>query len=186
MAQRERPNHGLQISQAFDVGHVADSGYSANDQEFVPIPELDVRLAAGKLGIENYRETEIGQILLRRSFLESFKLPIERMKIGYGNGHSMEPVIRHRNPMLMYIHPVEMHEVTPRHVYAINRGGKMIVKCLQRRRDGTWMAVSTNPNADYRPFPLATDDGREVRIIGTVLWSPCDLRNGVDARLLMR
>jgi len=183
--QMERENLGLRISHAINVGHVEDSGYSANDQEFVPIPELDVRMAAGKLGIENYEETEIGQILLRRSFLESFKRPIKRMKICYGNGFSMEPVIRHRNPMLVDIHPVELHEVQPRFVYAINRGGEMIVKCLERWKDGTWMAISTNLDPEYHPFPLATDDGREVRIIGTVLWSPYDLRNGVDERLLL-
>ncbi len=183
--QMEREAHGLRISQAVNVGHVEDSGYSANDHEFVPIPELDVRMAAGKLGIENYQETEIGQILLRRSFLESFKRPIKRMKICYGNGFSMEPVIRHRNPMLVDIHPVELDEVQPRFVYAINRGGEMIVKCLERWKDGTWMAISTNLDPEYHPFPLSTDDGREVRIIGTVLWSPYDLRNGVDERLLL-
>lgn len=182
--QMEREAHGLRISHAINVGHVEDSGYSANDHEFVPIPELDVRMAAGKLGIENYQETEIGQILLRRSFLESFKRPIKRMKICYGIGFSMEPVIRHRNPMLVDIHPVELDEVQPRFVYAINRGGEMIVKCLERWKDGTWMAISTNLDPEYHPFPLATDDGREVRIIGTVLWSPYDLRNGIDERLL--
>lgn len=183
--QMERESHALRISQAINVGHVEDSGYSANDHEFVPIPELDVRMAAGKLGIENYQETEIGQILLRRSFLESFKRPIKRMKICYGNGFSMEPVIRHRNPMLVDIHPVALHEVQPRFVYAINRGGEMIVKCLEQWNDGTWMAISTNLDPEYHPFPLATDDGSEVRIVGTVLWSPYDLRNGVDERLLI-
>lgn len=183
--QIERESHGLRISQAINVGHVEDSGYSANDHEFVPVPELDVRLAAGKLGIENYQETEIGQILLRRSFLESFKRPIKRMRICYGDGPSMEPVIRHRNPMLLDVHPVSLQEVQSRFVYAINRGGKMIVKCLERWKDGTWMAVSTNPDPAYRPFPLELDDGGDVRIIGTVLWSPYDLRNGVDERLLL-
>lgn len=183
--QMERESRGLRISQAINVGHVEDSGYSANDHEFVPIPELDVRMAAGKLGIENYQETEIGQILLRRSFLESFKRPIKRMKICYGNGFSMEPAIRHRNPMLVDIHPVELHEVQPRFVYAINRGGEMIVKCLEQWNDGTWMAISTNLDPKYHPFPLATDDGSDVRIVGTVLWSPYDLRNGVDERLLL-
>ncbi|OAE52919.1 repressor [Achromobacter insolitus] len=183
--QMERESHGLRISQAINVGHVEDSGYSANDHEFLPIPELDVRLAAGKLGIENYQETEIGQILLRRSFLESFKRPIKRMRICYGDGPSMEPVIRHRNPMLLDVHPVSLEDVRSRFVYAINRGGKMIVKCLERWRDGTWMAISTNPDPAYRPFPLELDDGGDVRIIGTVLWSPYDLRNGVDERLLL-
>ena len=183
--QMERESRGLRISHAINVGHVEDSGYSANDHEFVPVPELDVRMAAGKLGIENYQETEIGQILLRRSFLESFKRPIKRMKICYGNGFSMEPAIRHRNPMLVDIHPVALHEVQPRFVYAINRGGEMIVKCLEQWSDGTWMAISTNLDPEYHPFPLATDDGSEVRIVGTVLWSPYDLRNGVDERLLL-
>lgn len=173
----------LRISQATNVGHVAHAGYSANDQEFMPIPELDVRLAAGRLGIENYHETEIGEILLRRSFLESFKLPIDRMKIVYADGDSMEPVIRNRGPMLFFEDPItDATQIDPRTVYAINHGGKMIVKCIARDRDGSWLAKSLNP--EYKVFPLEKEDGCEVRIVGRILWSPYDLRNGVDERLL--
>ena len=174
---------GLRISTAANVGHVANAGYSANDQEFMPVPELDVRLAAGRLGIENYHETEIGEILLRRSFLESFKLPISRMKIVYAQGDSMEPVIRNGGPMLFYEDPViDPREIDPRTVYAINHGGKMIVKCIARGREGGWLAKSLNPA--YTPFALEKEDGCEVRIVGRILWSPYDLRNGVDERLL--
>lgn len=173
----------LRISTAANVGHVANAGYSANDQEFMPIPELDVRLAAGRLGIENYHETEIGEILLRRSFLESFKLPISRMKIVYAQGDSMEPIIRNGGPMLFFEDPVtDPREIDPRTVYAINHGGKMIVKCIAREREGGWLAKSLNPA--YAPFPLEKEDGCEVRIVGRILWSPYDLRNGVDERLL--
>jgi hypothetical protein len=173
----------LRISTAANVGHVASAGYSANDQEFMPIPELDVRLAAGRLGIENYHETEIGEILLRRSFLESFKLPLSRMKIVYAQGDSMEPVIRNGGPMLFFEDPVtDPREIDPRTVYAINHGGKMIVKCIAREREGGWLAKSLNPA--YAPFPLEKEDGCEVRIVGRILWSPYDLRNGVDERLL--
>ncbi|CAB3637455.1 phage repressor protein [Achromobacter marplatensis] len=173
----------LRISTAANVGHVANAGYSANDQEFMPIPELDVRLAAGRLGIENYHETEIGEILLRRSFLESFKLPLSRMKIVYAQGDSMEPVIRNGGPMLFFEDPVtDPREIDPRTVYAINHGGKMIVKCIAREREGGWLAKSLNPA--YAPFPLEKEDGCEVRIVGRILWSPYDLRNGVDERLL--
>jgi len=173
----------LRISTAANVGHVANAGYSANDQEFMPVPELDVRLAAGRLGIENYHETEIGEILLRRSFMESFKLPISRMKIVYAQGDSMEPVIRNGGPMLFYEDPViDPREIDPRTVYAINHGGKMIVKCIARGREGGWLAKSLNPA--YAPFALEKEDGCEVRIVGRILWSPYDLRNGVDERLL--
>ncbi|WP_454669451.1 XRE family transcriptional regulator [Achromobacter kerstersii] len=177
--------HGLRISMAVDVGHVANAGYSANDQEFMPVPELDVRLAAGRLGIENYHETEIGELLLRRSFLQSFGLPIERMRIVYADGDSMEPVIRHCGPMLFYEDPVtDLQQIHPRTIYAINHGGKMIVKCIVHGRDGTWLARSLNPA--HADFALHEQDGREVRIVGRILWSPYDLRNGVDQRLVSR
>ncbi|RBP19727.1 helix-turn-helix domain-containing protein, partial [Achromobacter marplatensis] len=92
----------LHISRTPKVGHVPKAGYSADDQDLLPVPELDVRLAAGELGIENYEETAIGEILFRRSFLESFKLPLSRMKIVYAQGDSMEPVIRNGGPMLFF------------------------------------------------------------------------------------
>lgn len=181
--QMEDARGGVLISHAVDVGHVPDSGYSANDHEFIPIPELDVRLAAGALGIENYEETEIGHILLRRSFLESFGLPIEQMRIVYSHGDSMEPAIRNRNPMLMFIERIhDMLRINRRIIYAINQGGSMLVKCISRTRDGIWLAKSLNPA--YKPIPLTRDDGRDVNIIGRILWSPNDLRNGVDERLL--
>lgn len=181
--QMEDAAEGVLISHAVDVGHVPDSGYSANDHEFIPIPELDVRLAAGTLGIENYQETEIGQILLRRSFLESFGLPIDRMRIVYSDGDSMEPAIRNRNPMLLYMERIQdMLQINRRIVYAINQGGSMLVKCISRTRDGIWLAKSLNPA--YKPIPLTRDDGRDVKIVGRILWSPNDLRNGVDERLL--
>lgn len=181
--QSERDNQHLRLSRVANVGHVPRAGYSANDQEFLAVPELDVRLAAGRLGIENYHETAIGQILLRRSFLESFRLPIERMKIVYADGDSMEPVIRNEGPMLFYEETLtDTRLIDARTVYAINYGGKMIVKCIQRERDGTLLAKSLNPA--YAPFPLEKDDGRDVCIVGRILWSPYDLRNGVDERLL--
>ncbi len=176
--------HSLRINTA-DVGHVANAGYCANDQEFTPVPELDVRLAAGRLGIENYHETQIGELLLRRSFLQSFGLPVDRMRIVYADGDSMEPVIRHCGPMLFYEDPVtDLRQIHPRTIYAINHGGKMIVKCIVHGRDGTWMARSLNPA--HADFPLHEQDGRDVRIVGRILWSPYDLRNGVDQRLMSR
>lgn len=173
----------LRISRASDVSANADAGYSANDHEFTAVPELGVRLAAGKLGIENYEETKIGEIQFRRSFLESFGLPIERMSIVYADGDSMMPIIRHRGPMLFYEEEItSRHQLDPRTVYAINHGGNMIVKCIGRTRGGTWLAKSIN--TDHAPFPLDGEDGREVRIVGRILWSPYDLRHGVDSRLL--
>lgn len=58
----------------------------------------------------------------------------------------------------------------------------MIVKCIARGREGGWLAKSLNPA--YAPFALEKEDGCEVRIVGRILWSPYDLRNGVDERLL--
>lgn len=181
-----KPGRGEQptlMNRAPNVGHVARAGYSANDQEFTPIPELDVRLAAGHLGIENYEETKIGEIQFRRSFLESLKLPVERMRIVYAEGDSMEPIIRNKGPMLFLEESVtDVRKIDPRTVYAINLGGKMVVKCIQRERDGTLLAKSLNPA--HPPFPLKLDNGQDVRIVGRILWSPYDLRNGVDERLL--
>ncbi|MDQ2139561.1 LexA family transcriptional regulator [Alcaligenaceae bacterium B3P038] len=175
----------LRINTAVNVGHITDTGYSANDQEYLPVPELSVRLAAGQLGIENYSETEIGEIMFRRSFLASLGLPIERMKIVYADGDSMAPVIRDKAPMLFYEEMIsDPSQIDSRTVYAINYGGKMIVKCLVRNRFNKWMARSLNPA--HKDFPLAEDDGSEVRIVGRILWSPYDLRDGVDERLVRR
>ena len=173
------------ISRTSYVGHIADAGYSANDHEFSAVPELDVRLAAGKLGIENYTESQIGEMQLRTSFLESFGLPVERMRIVYGDGDSMEPVIRNRAPMLFYHEPVtDRTQIDPHTIYAINQGGKMLVKCIAKSRNSGWVMRSLNPT--YPDAPLSDEDDKDVRILGLILWSPYDLRHGVDGRLLAR
>ena len=110
-------------------------------------------------------------------------MDLERMKVVYADGDSMEPIIRNKGPMLFFEDPVtDVRKIDPRTVYAINLGGKMVVKCIQRDRDGTLLAKSLNPA--HPPFPLKLDNGQDVRIVGRVLWSPYDLRNGVDERLL--
>ncbi|OWT69271.1 LexA family transcriptional repressor [Achromobacter sp. HZ28] len=181
--QMERELSQLKIRQDANVTLDEDSAYSANDHDFVRIPEMDVRLAAGKLGFENYHETQKGEIMFRRSFLESFGLPIPRMSVLYGDGPSMKPVIGDGSPMLFFEDIItDLRQIRPYIVYAINRGGEMLVKCLSRERGGQWLAKSTN--REHKPFPIALEDGRDVRIVGQILWSPYDLRNGVDPRLL--
>ena len=151
--QMERHSQGLRISQAVNVGHVEDSGLLRERPRIhFPIPELDVRSSGGKLGIENYPGDRKWSDSAPPVIPRVVQRPIKRMRICYGNGPSMEPVIRHRNPMLVDVHPVSLDEVQPRFVYAINRGGKMIVKCLERWKDGRWMAISTNPDLDHHPF----------------------------------
>ncbi|MBJ7262591.1 MAG: S24 family peptidase [Burkholderiaceae bacterium] len=181
----EQSSQQLRISRTSYAEHMADAGYSANDHEFSAVPELDVRLAAGKLGIENYTESQIGEMQLRTSFLESFGLHVERMRIVYGDGDSMEPVIRNRAPMLFYHEPVmDRSQINLHTIYAINQGGRMLVKCIAKSGTDGWVMRSLNPI--YPDAPLCDDDGRDVCILGRILWSPYDLRNGVDKRLVAR
>lgn len=173
----------LRIGETSRVDHVTDAASCANDHEYFSVPELGVRLAAGTLGIENDTESQVGEMQMRTSLLKSFGLPIERMRIVYGEGDSMEPIIRHRSPMLFYDDPVtDRAQINPRSIYAINQGGRMLVKCIAKSRHFGWVMRSLNPA--YPDAPLSDDDGKDVRILGRILWSPYDLRHGVDDRLL--
>ena len=97
----------------------------------------------------------------------------------------MEPVIRHRAPMLFYHDPVtDRSQINLHTIYAINRGGKMLVKCIAKSRTGGLVMRSLNPV--YPDAPLSDADGKDVCILGRILWTPYDLRNGIDQRLLTR
>ncbi len=167
--QAERDSR-IRISTRTDV--VANVGpgqpFAANDK-FQKVPELaDVRLAAGD-GIENYNEDQTGIVQFRRSFLKSVGADKGNACVVYAKGDSMEPVIRDGAALLVVPNEsLTLRDMAAGGVYAINYGGKMIVKTVtQDRLTKRWVARSFNPA--YQNIPL--ENGTPVRVLGQVVWS---------------
>lgn len=141
---------------------------AANDS-FEPVPELaDVRLAAGD-GIENHTEDQTGVIQFRSSFLRSVGADAGKSRVVYAKGDSMEPVIKDGAALLVVPNEgLTLRDLAAGGVYAINYGGKMLVKTVTRDKlTGRWVARSFNPA--YYDIPL--ENGTPVRVLGQVVWA---------------
>ncbi|MGK4921838.1 XRE family transcriptional regulator [Bordetella hinzii] len=147
---------------------VAGEPQAANDR-FEKVAELaDVRLAAGE-GIENHTEEQTGFVQFRRSFLRSVGADGGRGRVVYAKGDSMEPLIRDGAALLVATDAgLALQDLTQGAVYAINFGGKMLVKTvLKDRLTGRWVARSVNPR--YPDIPLEGE--ASVRVLGKVVWA---------------
>lgn len=175
--QAERDNR-IRISTRADV--IANVGpgepHAANDR-FEKVPEMaDVRLAAGH-GIENHIEEQTGVVQFRRSFLRSVGADAGKARVVYAKGDSMEPVINDGAALLVVPNEdLTIHDLATGGVYAINYGGKMIVKTVARDKlTKRWVARSFNSN--YPDIPL--DNSVTVRVLGQVVWAGSRLRDDV-------
>jgi len=147
---------------------------AANDN-FEPVPELAaVRLAAGD-GIENDVEDQTGVIQFRQSFLRSVGAAGGKARVVYAKGDSMEPVINDGAALLVVPNEnLTIRDLASGGVYAINYGGKMIVKTVARDKlTQRWVARSFN--ADYPDIPL--ENGQPVRVLGQVVWAGSRMRD---------
>lgn len=166
-----------QISAVRDVvANVSAGGHASND-EFEPVPELpDVRLSAGE-GLEVFNEAADGVLQFRSSFLRQHNADGGRGRVVYAAGDSMEPVILDGAAMLLVPAPgLSLSDVASGGVWAINYGGKMLVKTIARQVGGSWVARSFN-----RRYPdIVLNGDVEVQVLGRIVWAgatlPADIR----------
>ena len=156
------------ISAARDVVTNVSAGENPANDEFEPVPELpDVRLAASDEGIEVFNESAGGMLHFRRSFLRQHNADDGRACVVYAAGDSMEPIIPDGAALLLVpAQGLSLRDVAGGGVWAINYGGKMLVKTITRPPGGMWVARSFN--RAYPDILLETDV--EVRVLGRVVW----------------
>lgn len=156
------------ISTARDVVTNVSAGESPANDDFEPVPELpDVRLAASDEGIEVFNEAAGGMLFFRRSFLRQHNADDGRARVVYAAGDSMEPVIPDGAALLLVpAQGLSLRDVAGGGVWAINYGGKMLVKTITRPPGGMWVARSFN--RAYPDILLETDV--EVRVLGRIVW----------------
>lgn len=156
------------ISAARDVVTNVSAGDNPANDDFEPVPELpDVRLAASDEGIEVFNEAAGGMLHFRRSFLRQHNADGGRACVVYAAGDSMEPVIPDGAALLLVpAQGLSLRDVAGGGVWAINYGGKMLVKTITRPPGGIWVARSFN--RAYPDILLETDV--EVRVLGRIVW----------------
>ena len=149
-----------------DTRPVAETkpGYNldeANDQDGIwNLPVREVSPAAGS-GAEVFGEEVVGYVPFRRDWLAYHGIDPEQADVVQVSGESMEPTLPDGCSILV---DRTRRELQPQHIYVLRNEDGLVVKRVDRNRDGWWV-ISDNPA--WLPVMLTED----TDIIGEVRWS---------------
>lgn len=142
----------------------------AGSEGFVPIPQLDIRVAAGAGGLSTgFAEDYLGAadvVAFREEWLRQLGVAARFARILICDGDSMFPTIGHGDMMLV---DTAIREVVQDGIYVLVYSGLLKVKRVQMRRDGILMLKSDNPRYETEEVPL--NEQPELIIEGRVRWA---------------
>jgi phage repressor protein C with HTH and peptisase S24 domain len=133
-------------------------------EEFVWIPEIDARAAAGHSVINTDKVEVLSVFPIPRSLLDSAGVPRERVCMMRAKGTSMEPDIRDGDSMVVVIGETTLRDGE---IYVFNVGEDTLVKELQLEPDGGITLLSKNPA--FAPRKVDRADRSRLSIAGRVL-----------------
>ncbi|GAA4400456.1 S24 family peptidase [Quisquiliibacterium transsilvanicum] len=136
------------------------------DNEFALVSRRAVKLAAGN-GKLVFEDEELPPLPFRADWLRGRRVTKHaNLVIVYAEGDSMEPDIRDGDAVLL---DMGQREIVDGQVYAIDYGGHLRVKRLQKRWDGGLIILSDN-NEKYPPESLPPDHASHIMVLGRVIW----------------
>lgn len=141
----------------------------SDDDGFVQIPMVKLRLSAGITGYQTEPERRDGATLgMRRSWLERHGYHPSHLLAIYVKGESMEPALYAGD--IVVINTLDTKLVDGA-VYAVNYEGEPVVKRLARDAGQWWL---TSDNAEGRSFHRKLCQGAECIVIGRVVRKESD------------
>ena len=149
-----------------DTRPVAETkpGYTldeANDQDGIwNLPVREVRPAAGS-GADVFGEEVVGYVPFRADWLKERSIDPEQADVVQVSGESMEPTLPDGCSILV---DRTRRELQPKHIYVLRNEDGLVVKRVDRNRDGWWV-ISDNPA--WLPVMLT----EETDIVGEVRWA---------------
>lgn len=151
----ERAEAILQWIASLDAGESPDS-------PSVDIPRLRVEASAGP-GSFTDEAASVEMVRISKAWLSAhLSCPHNCLAIVTAKGDSMEPTFKDGDLLLVDTSA----ELDRDAVFVFSSAGRLFVKRLQRRLDGSLVAISDN-RAHYEPFPIPADT--EIHIHGRVL-----------------
>lgn len=136
------------------------------DNEFALVSRRAVKLAAGD-GKMVFEDEELPPLPFRADWLRGRRVTKHaNLVIVYAEGDSMEPDIRDGDAVLL---DMGQREIVDGQVYAIDYGGHLRVKRLQKRWDGGLIILSDN-SEKYPPESLPPDHASHIMVLGRVIW----------------
>lgn len=140
-----------------------------NDDDFVQIPMVKLRLEAGVTGFKTEPERrDGGTIGMRRNWLERKGFDPAHLYAIQVHGESMEPTLYEEDIVVIN---VADQKLVDGQVYAFNYEGEAVVKRLSRD-GGMWWLTSDNP--DQRKYHRKSIQGNECIVIGRVVRKESD------------
>lgn len=140
-----------------------------DDQDFVQIPMVKLRLQAGVTGFQTEPERRDGGTLgMRRNWVERHGFDPSKLYAIQVRGASMEPTLYEDDVVIINTADLKLVDGN---VYAFNYEGEAVVKRLSRD-GGLWWLTSDNP--DQRKFHRKSIQGSECIVIGRVVRRESD------------
>lgn len=141
------------------------TGDMAAPEGFVLVPRYEVRAAAGA-GSMVQSEQIVGYLAFKSDWLRVIGRSARNLVVIEATGDSMEGTIGHGDVML-----VDRNDTQLKHgrIYALVYGGALVVKRIERRRDGSMVIKSDN--ATYAPETVAPAEVDDLHVVGEVVWA---------------
>lgn len=158
--------HGLPHAVASDVSHGIHSVAPISADDYWLIPRVDVRAAAGDAVLIPGDEI-VDWVLFRTDYLRhELGLDPRHLTVIQAKGDSMEPTIQSGDLLLVDLS--QAHDADNA-IYVLNVDGRLLVKRLAFRLDGTIRVLSDNPK--YEAEVVKREDAEAFRLVGRVVWS---------------
>lgn len=140
-----------------------------DDEGFVQIPMVKLRLSAGVTGFQTEPERRDGGTLgMRRNWLERHDYNPAKLIAIFVKGESMEPALHDGD--IVVINTADTKPVEGA-VYAVNYDGEAVVKRLTKHNGHWWLS---SDNADQERFKRKRCGGTECIIVGKVVRKESD------------
>jgi phage repressor protein C with HTH and peptisase S24 domain len=141
----------------------------ANDDSFVQVPMVKLRLSAGVTGFQTEPEQhDGGTVGMRRDWVERKGLNPAKLIAILVKGESMEPTLYEDD--IVVINTADRKPAVGE-VFAVNFNGEPVVKRMQKD-GGRWWLASDNP--DQRTYYRRACEGESCLIIGRVVRKESD------------
>jgi phage repressor protein C with HTH and peptisase S24 domain len=141
----------------------------ANDDSFVQVPMVKLRLSAGVTGFQTEPEQhDGGTVGMRRDWVERKGLNPAKLIAILVKGQSMEPTLYEDD--IVVINTADRKPAVGE-VFAVNFNGEPVVKRMQKD-GGRWWLASDNP--DQRTYYRRACEGDSCLIIGRVVRKESD------------
>jgi phage repressor protein C with HTH and peptisase S24 domain len=142
---------------------------SDNDDTFVQVPMVKLRLSAGVTGFQTEPEHhDGGTVGMRRDWVERKRLNPASLIAILVKGESMEPTLYEDD--IVVINTADKKPAVGE-VFAVNFNGEPVVKRMQKD-GGRWWLASDNP--DQRTYYRRACEGDDCLIIGRVVRKESD------------